>query len=479
MDPNNIEKEYLRNLPEDHMAEWDICVVGADGRSFAEELTLAYPRATIWWMEDPFYYEDSYNCRMDVITYALSVCMSDRLYEIIRLWNNALKKGAKALCACDYRKHTVLSFLNGCQINGYSDVTPLKFDVYSMKRPGDDPDFLPDPGKTFLPRYERIYVLCPALYRSGGPEVLHQLVHCINSLGGRADIAYVWTDDKEVYGNPDLIAYVAGHIVKVEDISDRPGIAVVSPEIYVEYLAEYEQADAFLWWLSADNFEPTYPAESLDMIWDFIRRLVPHNLYQSVYAGEFCKMRGVAPETLAPLSDYISEQYLAGDHTDTDDRRDIVLYSPKRGLEFTKRLIAEAPDIQWTPIEKMSAAQVFELMCHSKVYIDFGNHPGKDRLPREAAMCGCCVITGLRGSAGYDEDVSIPQEYKFQERDEDIPAILGSIRKCLNGFVEEQKRFSEYRGIIRSEKSVFKICVEKLFFREDRSADHMEKENDP
>jgi len=35
---------------------------------------------------------------------------------------------------------------------------------------------------------------------------------------------------------------------------------------------------------------------------------------------------------------------------------------------------------------------------YKQVYIDFGHHPGQDRLPREAVQCGCVVITGKRGS---------------------------------------------------------------------------------
>ena len=31
---------------------------------------------------------------------------------------------------------------------------------------------------------------------------------------------------------------------------------------------------------------------------------------------------------------------------------------------------------------------------HPKLYIDFGGFPGKDRLPREAVMHDCCIITG-------------------------------------------------------------------------------------
>ena len=203
----------------------------------------------------------------------------------------------------------------------------------------------------------------------------------------------------------------------------------------------------------------------MDMLWRYIRQCIPHNLYQSVYAKEYCICHGVKAKTLLSLSDYISARYLEDDHLNTADRKEWVLYSPKRGREFTGKLINAAPELAWIPIEKMSSSQVFDLMCHSMVYIDFGTHPGKDRLPREAAMCGCCVITGRRGSAGYVEDVGIPEEFRFSERTEDIPLILDAIRDCMTGFKEKQRLFESYRESIRLEKADFRAAVKRIFFK--------------
>lgn len=52
-------------------------------------------------------------------------------------------------------------------------------------------------------------------------------------------------------------------------------------------------------------------------------------------------------------------------------------------------------------------------MDESMIYIDFGEHPGKDRIPREAAMRDLIVITGRDGAAVNDVDVSIPKKYKI------------------------------------------------------------------
>lgn len=90
----------------------------------------------------------------------------------------------------------------------------------------------------------------------------------------------------------------------------------------------------------------------------------------------------------------------------------------------------------------------------AKLYVDFGRHPGKDRIPREAASCGCMVVTNREGSAAYDGDVPIPNEYKLAE-----PFDYDMINELLKKFISEyETRFSDfdnYREIIKGEKAKF------------------------
>ena len=43
--------------------------------------------------------------------------------------------------------------------------------------------------------------------------------------------------------------------------------------------------------------------------------------------------------------------------------------------------------------------QIINIYNKTKVYLDFGYHPGKDRMPREAALFNNCIITNKKGSA--------------------------------------------------------------------------------
>jgi len=143
----------------------------------------------------------------------------------------------------------------------------------------------------------------------------------------------------------------------------------------------------------------------------------------------------------------------------------MVVYNPKKGFVFTKKIISMANDIKFVPLINMSRNQVIESLQKAKVYIDFGNHPGKDRIPREAAILGCCVITGKIGSAAFFEDVPIPDEYKFEEKEENIPKIIEKIKDCFEHFEERYKDFEYYREVIRNEPQKFLEDLKKIFIK--------------
>ena len=111
----------------------------------------------------------------------------------------------------------------------------------------------------------------------------------------------------------------------------------------------------------------------------------------------------------------------------------------------------------------MTNEEVRGLLKSSKCYVDFGNHPGKDRFPREAAICGCMVVTGKRGSAAYAEDVCIPEEYKFDEKSVKIKDIADSIKKFLAEYNTRIDDFESYRQYILGEKTEFSKCVKEIF----------------
>jgi hypothetical protein len=323
--------------------------------------------------------------------------------------------------------------------------------------------------------FSNIYVLCPGFYKTGGTELAHQLVYQINKQGGCAHIVYFDFNGKGLMINEAFKKYV-DHFLRIDEINDTRDCAVIASETKPEMLSMFKNAKKYIWWMSVDNFlrehdffqsVKIFGLSNMGRLFFSLRNTIISfniknnisHLYQSEYAHEYLRKRGIT--NAYRLSDYLNSSYL--NINSETERQNQVLFNPRKGFDFTQKLMYSAPDIQWVPLQNMTTEQVKDTLLRSKVYIDFGNHPGKDRFPREAAMCGCCVITGKRGSAKYFEDVPIADEFKFDESHKTIPLIISKIRKCLDDYEFESTKFNGYREFIKGEYQTFQDDVEKIF----------------
>ena len=313
-----------------------------------------------------------------------------------------------------------------------------------------------------------IYVACRGNFYTGGPELLHQLVYKLTKFGKKAKM-YYFTKSEVNPVHPNLAKYGCEY---VESVPDLPENCLIVPEVDTRLLRRYSKLKKVIWWLSVDNYElatgtRTRIFESLGLHTRFNfsnkrhRASVLH-LCQSQYAMDFIKSKGLDSYK---LSDYLSSNIIesADRYASTSQRKDVVLYNPKKGMEFTKLLLKEAQDLKWVAIENRTPQEVADLLLQAKVYIDFGYHPGKDRFPREAAVSGCCVITGRKGSAQNQIDIPIQDKYKIVDDIKNIPTIVKLIRTCIKNYEVALKDFEKYRLIIQEEEKVFETDVKQIF----------------
>jgi hypothetical protein len=145
------------------------------------------------------------------------------------------------------------------------------------------------------------------------------------------------------------------------------------------------------------------------------------------------------------------------------ERQNIVVYNPEKGLDITRRIMKHSDEqILWIPLQGMPPAQVVELFHGAKLYIDFGNHPGRDRLPREAALSGCCILVGENGSAANSDDMPIPQKYKIPKNEiGNYPIICSRIQHIISNFDKLNNDFIPYLDWIKRQKSNF---IEEVSF---------------
>lgn len=313
----------------------------------------------------------------------------------------------------------------------------------------------------------KIIIISSTKNATGGTELLQQLCYKLRLFGQSAYMYYVGDFDKSPLKNK-FSFYKNPAIETLEDEKDN---IVVVPETMTEYLKAIHNANCYLWWLSVDNYFGAlkHNPDLLHKVFYKIKDLQNNfifgkcvHLVQSEYAKLYLEERNIT--NVQYLSDYLNESYLQkASENGCKERDNVILFNPKKGYEFTKKLIQEVPEYKWVALENLSVNQMIDVMHSSKLYVDFGNHPGKDRIPREAAICGCCVITGVRGAAANNQDIMIDDEYKFEDSDSNIVKIHEKIANIMNDFDLHTRKFQSYRDRIKNEEKVFDSDVKKIF----------------
>jgi hypothetical protein len=340
-----------------------------------------------------------------------------------------------------------------------------------------------------------IYVLCPENYVTGGTELLHQLVHTLLTYNKNAFIVY-FNISSYAITNAEVPAEFAEYLInRTTHIDDTKDNVLVLSETVVQKVAEFKNVQLILWWLSVNSFyssskdflsirdyfiwkprsavstarsryikgfgKSRNPFTKTISISD-IANLPILNCYQSEFAHHFLLTNNFSE--VLPLTDFLNDNYIqAANETEPGPKQNAILYNPKKGIKFTKKLIEASPNLNWVPLINMSRKEVVQRLKTSKLYVDFGEHPGKDRIPREAVISGCCLVTGLQGSAKFFEDVSIEEFYKIDERKTSIESIITKLDKILNNYSYHYSNFAYYRSRIIKERERFEEQVREIF----------------
>ena len=288
----------------------------------------------------------------------------------------------------------------------------------------------------------KIYVNIPASAVAGGVESLFQLVDAINISGGESYV--IW--DKN-YLSPVPEKYKNYNIKIDTEIEDNENNWIIYPEVWTEKIHTYKKMKKAIWWLSVDNNHNRFQ--------DFESSEITH-FYQSFYALKYLLDKKTSK--YLPLFDYINKKYTETE-IDFSDKKDIVCYNPIKGMDFTREIIKLNPNINFVPITNLEENEVIELLKSSKVYIDFGHHPGRDRIPREAASLGNCIITNKKGSAYFYNDILIDEKYKTNKTE-----VVGDlIKDCFVNFDSEIINFNLYTNVIKNQKEQLINLVKQYF----------------
>ncbi|MCW3160314.1 hypothetical protein [Chryseobacterium oryctis] len=325
------------------------------------------------------------------------------------------------------------------------------------------------------------YIVCPANYASGGPEDLHQMGLALKEFGQKVYMHYL-NYDVEKYSSPVHKEYEHYQIPYTQNVENSPQNIIIFPETFSIFIWEkkYSKIQKVIWWLSVSNFftslkaweenfkkKPiTFKQKILGRIklpsLENIKKAKVNHLAHSHYSVEFLQKNNI--QIIGKISGYMEDMFLT-EKNYTLQKQDIVTYNAVKNKDFLENIKKITPEINWIPMINMTLEEVANCMKAAKVYVDFGHHPGREKMPREACLLDCCLIIGKEGSAFYKEDVPIKDEYHFDKTEKNIPLIIEKIKDCLLNYNSKIKDFKDYKADLLQEKEIFYKKIKEVFIK--------------
>jgi hypothetical protein len=332
-----------------------------------------------------------------------------------------------------------------------------------------------------MPPFTSIYVLYPRGLRTGGPEALHQLVDTLRALG------------QEAYLTPlpgttgaDRVKEYEHYDAPERGFVDAPEHALVAPETYTKSLSLAKRATRICWWLSID-YSPLFFTERERIYqhsYSVTDRLIHAaragrgvafrmalsrkpwsdmlHLAQSQYAWNFLYDR--LDITASLVTDYTPTTELDGiPRRAVPERGRTVSYNPKKGGWVVEELRRRGAPYDFVPIQNMTRGEALRTLCESAVYMDPGNHPGKDRMPREAALAGAITLVSRRGSGANWQDVPIPWDHKIDMTGDVAANAAARLEAVFSDLAGHKERQAGYEPFIRGERERFRHEVAAFF----------------
>lgn len=297
---------------------------------------------------------------------------------------------------------------------------------------------------------------------TGGPEATHQLSDALLEQGFDARLVYFkWPD----LARGPLVEFPAYEAFAPEyarykvnlarRAPDEEGTVIVLPETAVHLVPFYQKAKVLVWWLSVDNAFGALSGVNLN----YLRRPNVFHASQSRYAEKFCE--ALQLNHIGMLSDYTVDLTEYADPMPMEQRPKIVAFNARpdkviADLPAIGEAIANLdPEIRLIAIHGLSRPQVAAVFAQAQVYVDLGNFPGKDRMPREAMSMGGRALVAHAG-AGAETGALVSGSTEPTA----VAALIGRlVAGALEGWDAETRASAERDTFFREVRDVFSQLV--------------------
>lgn len=308
---------------------------------------------------------------------------------------------------------------------------------------------------------------------TGGPLAIHQAASKVKAHGGDAGILYIKNgkphkafdlcDGRIVSKIGVLGSFKISGQLKAFGFPTRESFSrhdhFIVPEVLPDIayqLLRFGCQNVSLWWLSVDNF----PLSKLHTLQNQRLMRECRHLCQSEYAADFVRRHGAS--SVSMLSDEIDLQTNEA-LSPISKRTNDLCFLPNKSAGADELLEQLSQEFSIVQLKNMNRSQITETLLDTKIFLDFGHHPGKDRVPREAALCGVIPVVRAEGAARFEQDVPLPKELLIESRAFfDGPEFASRLHNILNNAEEFDEALGRYRAKIASEKQTFDSEIQAL-----------------
>ena len=315
----------------------------------------------------------------------------------------------------------------------------------------------------------KIAIATPIGVETGGPEALHQLCAKLRMLGLSA---YLYPIPGTENSAP-VERYKIYNAPIDTSISSR-NILIV-PETVPEMIKLGNRT--IIWWLSIDNsplnkfsrkqlldfqhvsYNHNFDRQPIETLYDtdfwtmFFSNNVRHYA-QSYYARHVLKSKFQTPSKM--LTDYINYDYKQKIKSGNKSQISFSFKGSEHFEYFKNSLV----DHEVVRIVDFTRTEVIENLLKTRLFIDVGHQPGRDRMPREAALLKAHVMMNSAGAGRFFRDAPLSNNFKIDlvNREESLLKILNYLNKS------PKPSFSQiaYRKWVDSQEKTFEKEVQNL-----------------
>lgn len=362
----------------------------------------------------------------------------------------------------------------------------------------------------------RVYVASPLGQRTGGPEALTLLVHSLR----KRDIEAYLIPMRNFRGQDNHPEYQVYDYQLADRITDPQTDHFVLSEVSpIESRRELSQVpDEHIWmlWLSV-NFSPIpearyysptqsdcsfYPPgvdRQLPQLWPYDDSPITSGVFRTIReAARRTRTRGLS-RLPATAVEALSIQYarnIVGRNTNfgtqsfygqsfvkrhlqreaflltdyprplprvSDVRRqpNLVTYNGAKGQWKIAELRDLLPDVEFRPIQGMSFDEVCRTLAAAALYVEIGHLPGRDRLPREAALLGTPTVMLARGAGFCWDDFPIGVDYRIPYTIDWATHMAPVIRSALDDPGATRTAQEPFRAWVSQEKDRYEQALDR------------------